>query len=121
VREGGSGMSVDPWCAPGGPCPVCNEPEDNTLDSWLEEEGIKDEVDDMATQMIAADERIRQLTAAAADCARATVVALDRLILAENVCLAVELLLADWNRLGDGSDRARLYEALSAWRAARPS
>jgi hypothetical protein len=99
-------------CQPGGLCDICN---DNSLDSWLEEEGIKDEVDDLATQMIAADERIRQLTAAAADCARATVVALDRLIAAEKLCR--EAVRHSEGLITDGA----LADAAEEWEKGRPS
>jgi hypothetical protein len=59
--------------------------------------------------------KVDQLTSAAADCARATVTALDRLILAEAVCVEAEKFL---NRQGN---RFVMYAAVEAWRKGQPS
>jgi hypothetical protein len=70
------------------------------------------------------EERNRQLQSAAADCARATVTALDRLILAEAVCKAAQ----GWKRArGIPRDQVRLdavmalEDAVLAWEKGQPS
>ncbi len=88
-------MSADPYCEPGGGCPVCNDPDD------------ADPAEDL-------EEKVRQLTQAAADCAQATTTALDRLILAEAVCKAAEGFL-------DLRGNPDLERAVEAWRKGRPS
>ncbi len=69
------------------------------------------------------DERIRQLKTAAADCARATTTALDRLILAEAVCRAAEALRDEGDLTGGVSTTrvSALRRALAAWGNGRPS
>ncbi len=63
-------------------------------------------------------EKVRQLTSAAADAARATVTALDRLILANNVVESACAFIEDPHSC---NAMFRLAEAVEAWEASRPS
>ena len=72
--------------------------------------------------MIAGDveARMRELREAAADAARATVTALDRLILADRVCKALQE-YRDSGVTGPREGWNAVEEALDAWEKGQPS
>lgn len=90
-------------CPDGAFCIICNEEEPASFEVFSLEE--RDEL----------EEKVRQLTAAAASAAQAAVTALDRLILAEAVCTEARKFL---DRQGN---RLALYDAVLKWQEGRPS